>query len=88
MSLYEAGYVTLSRANTEARQVAFLVSVRLSLASLAAFFKERWEEEVDRPSSRAEQSRLERRLKTFCEENYCGRTDDWTVSLHRLDTPE
>lgn len=83
MSLYDAGYITLSSTKTQARQVAFLVLVKLSLTSLETFFMERWEERVERPGSRAEQERLERRLRTFCEENFCGKKEEWSVSVHR-----
>ena len=80
--MYEAGYITLSSTKTQARQVAFLVLAELSLASLDTFFMDMWEERVERPVSRAEQERLERRLRTFCEESFCGKREDWTVSVH------
>ena len=83
VSLYEAGYVTLSSTKTQARQVAFLAEVVLSLSSLNTFFSERWQEDVARPGTRAELERLNRRLNIFCQENFCGKREDWSVVLHR-----
>ena len=82
VSLYEEGYITLDTARTQARQVAFLAEVGLALPALNIFM-ERWEEAVVRPTSRAEQDRLARRINIFCEENYCGKREDWSVALHR-----
>ena len=83
VSLYEAGYITLDTARTQARQVAFLAEVGLAISALNTFLGERWEEAVVRPTSKAEQARLARRINIFCEENYCGKREDWSVALHR-----
>lgn len=83
VSLYEPGYITLDSKRTQARQVAFLAEVVLALSTLNTFLAERWEETVARPRSRAEQARLGRRVNIFCEENFCGKREDWSVALHR-----
>ena len=82
VSLHEAGYVRLDTTRTQARQVAFLAEVVLARPDLNTFLGDRWEEAVVRPSSVTEEARLARRIKIFCEENYCGKRDDWTVALH------
>ena len=73
----------LDSTRTQARQVAFLAEVVLSLPALNTFMVERWEEAVVRPANKADQARLARRINIFCEENYCGKREDWSVATHR-----
>ena len=55
--------------------------MRLAEASVGEYFEDRWQERVTRPSSEAEQERLTRRLRMYAEEIWCGKRDEWTVSL-------
>ena len=55
--------------------------MRLSEGSVAEYFEDRWQEKVARPASEAEQERLTRRLRMYAQEAWCGKRDEWTVSL-------
>ena len=55
--------------------------MRLGEAGVGGYFEDRWQERVARPSSEAEQERLQRRLRMYADEVWCGKRDEWTVSL-------
>ena len=57
------------------------IQVRLSEGSVAGYFEDRWQERVARPGSEAELERLHRRLRMYATEAWCGKRDEWTVSL-------
>ena len=55
--------------------------MRLSDGSVGGYFRDRWQEQVTRPRSEAELERLKRRLRMYAGEMWCGKKDEWTISL-------
>lgn len=81
VDLYNPGYKTINRKDSQARQVAFQVEVVLSENSTAQYFEDRWQEKITRPKNDQEQERWIRRLKIYADEMWCGKRDEWNIRL-------
>ena len=82
VELHDAGYKTIKRKDSVARQLAFLAKVTLCPEAVGQYFQDRWQERVRRPTCQGEADKLSRRLKIYAEEMWCSRRNlDWNIKI-------
>lgn len=68
--------------DNNSRHIVYTIEVAAYPLPLYNFFKERWAEPiVRRPETDFENAKLQRRLKIYATDKWCGRKEDWNVKL-------